>query len=107
MENENDLKNAETNHPAPNEDPGAAIETVTPSTEELVPETPIAEEEEEEIKEESAEPESKEKSSQEISETKGESTDEPADNENKSVEEIEAEGEEVTSGEPTEETETT
>ena len=45
MENGNDLQKPETNTPAPHTDPGADIETVTPSTEELIPETPEVEKE--------------------------------------------------------------
>jgi len=42
MENENDLKKPATKDTEQSNDPGANIETVTPSTEELVPETPVA-----------------------------------------------------------------
>jgi len=41
MENENDLKKPEATKSEDQKDPGANIETVTPSTEELIPETPV------------------------------------------------------------------
>jgi len=48
MENENDLKKPAPKDTEQSNDPGANIETVTPSTEELVPETPVADNDEKE-----------------------------------------------------------